>query len=54
MAHTFSSEKRFAYVNELKTKELDLLVIGGGITGAGIALDGASRGLKIGLIEMQD
>ncbi|ADC50293.1 aerobic glycerol-3-phosphate dehydrogenase [Alkalihalophilus pseudofirmus OF4] len=54
MAHTFSSEKRSAYVNELKTKELDLLVIGGGITGAGIALDGASRGLKIGLIEMQD
>lgn len=35
-------------------QELDLLVIGGGITGCGIALDAALRGLKVGLIEMQD
>ena len=34
--------------------DFDLLVIGGGITGAGIALDAASRGLKTALIEMQD
>src|SRR3712207_3708012 len=33
---------------------LDVLVIGGGITGAGIALDAQSRGLQTGLIEMQD
>lgn len=33
---------------------LDLLVVGGGITGAGIALDAASRGLRVGLVEMQD
>nr|WP_223298902.1 glycerol-3-phosphate dehydrogenase/oxidase [Paenibacillus darwinianus] len=33
---------------------LDLLVIGGGITGAGIALDAASRGLRVGLVEKQD
>nr|WP_329958249.1 glycerol-3-phosphate dehydrogenase/oxidase [Paenibacillus allorhizosphaerae] len=33
---------------------LDLLVIGGGITGAGIALDARTRGMNIGLIEMQD
>lgn len=32
----------------------DLIVIGGGITGAGIALDAASRGLKVLLLEMQD
>lgn len=31
-----------------------MLIIGGGITGAGIALDAASRGLKTALIEMQD
>lgn len=33
---------------------LDLLVIGGGITGAGIALDAQTRGLQTGLIEMRD
>ncbi|WP_091659769.1 glycerol-3-phosphate dehydrogenase/oxidase [Alteribacillus iranensis] len=32
----------------------DLLVIGGGITGAGIALDAASRGMTVALVEMQD
>jgi len=34
--------------------KLDILVIGGGITGAGIALDAASRGLRVGLVEKQD
>ncbi|WP_426450238.1 glycerol-3-phosphate dehydrogenase/oxidase [Paenibacillus sp. S-38] len=33
---------------------LDILVIGGGITGSGIALDAVSRGMKTGLVEMQD
>ncbi|MDQ3941184.1 MAG: FAD-dependent oxidoreductase, partial [Actinomycetota bacterium] len=33
---------------------LDLLVVGGGITGAGITLDAASRGLKVGLVERFD
>lgn len=33
---------------------LDVLVIGGGVTGAGTALDAASRGLRTGLVEMQD
>lgn len=32
----------------------DVLVIGGGITGAGISLDAASRGLKVALLDMQD
>ncbi|MEH7385595.1 glycerol-3-phosphate dehydrogenase/oxidase [Bacillus sp. JJ1521] len=32
----------------------DLFIIGGGITGAGIALDASTRGLKTGLVEMQD
>ncbi|MBI2930214.1 MAG: glycerol-3-phosphate dehydrogenase/oxidase [Planctomycetes bacterium] len=35
-------------------KPLDLLVIGGGITGAGIALDAAARGLRVGLVERWD
>jgi len=33
---------------------LDLLVVGGGVTGAGIALDAVTRGLRTGLVEMQD
>lgn len=39
---------------EMQQEPLDLLIIGGGITGAGIALDAASRGLRTGLVEMQD
>ena len=34
--------------------ELDVLVIGGGITGAGIALDAVTRGLSTGIVEAQD
>ena len=33
---------------------LDILVVGGGVTGAGIALDAASRGLRTGIVEMGD
>jgi glycerol-3-phosphate dehydrogenase len=38
----------------LGSAELDVLVVGGGITGAGIALDAATRGLSVGLVEAQD
>lgn len=51
---TFSSLKRLDYLEEMSKQELDLLVIGGGITGAGIALDAGVRGIQTGLIEMQD
>ena len=33
---------------------LDILVVGGGVTGAGIAVDAASRGLRTGIVEMGD
>jgi glycerol-3-phosphate dehydrogenase len=33
---------------------LDLLVVGGGVTGAGVALDAASRGLRVALVERRD
>ena len=33
---------------------LDVLVVGGGVTGAGAALDAASRGLRVGLVEQRD
>jgi glycerol-3-phosphate dehydrogenase len=38
----------------LQKESFDLLIIGGGITGAGIALDAASRGLKTALVEKND
>jgi glycerol-3-phosphate dehydrogenase len=50
----FSANSRQVLINELKEGNYDLLVIGGGITGAGIALDAASRGLSVCLLEMQD
>jgi len=34
--------------------ELDVLVVGGGVVGAGSALDAATRGLRVGLVEMRD
>lgn len=50
----FSSLKRNDIFTNMKKEKLDLLVIGGGITGAGIALDAATRGLKVAVVEMQD
>src|SRR5690625_1698162 len=50
----FSSLKRENTLQSLREEHFDLLVIGGGITGAGIALDARHRGLKTGLVEMQD
>lgn len=41
-------------IQKLKTQKFDLLVIGGGATGAGIAVDAASRGLKVALVERRD
>src|SRR3982751_2684683 len=50
----FSVSDRQALLQKLKTEDFDLLIVGGGITGAGIALDAASRGLKTALIEKKD
>ncbi|MEO0788274.1 MAG: glycerol-3-phosphate dehydrogenase/oxidase [Bacteroidota bacterium] len=41
-------------IDRLKTEHFDLLVVGGGITGAGVALDATARGLKVALIEKRD
>lgn len=40
--------------SELIGEELDVLVIGGGVVGAGCALDAATRGLRVGLVEARD
>jgi glycerol-3-phosphate dehydrogenase len=41
-------------LRKMAAEPLDVLVIGGGITGAGAALDAASRGLRVGLVESRD
>ncbi|MUV37087.1 Glycerol-3-phosphate dehydrogenase [Lentibacillus sp. JNUCC-1] len=50
----FSSYKRNTIIEAIKQENLDILVVGGGITGAGIALDATTRGLNVAVIEMQD
>ncbi|UFJ43421.1 glycerol-3-phosphate dehydrogenase/oxidase [Brevibacillus humidisoli] len=47
-------QSRTAILEEMASEELDLIVIGGGITGAGIALDASMRGLRVGLLEKSD
>ncbi|NAS31049.1 FAD-dependent oxidoreductase [Flavobacteriaceae bacterium R38] len=50
----FSNLERDKRVHQLKETNFDLIVIGGGITGAGILLDAASRGMKVALVEKND
>ena len=50
----FSIHTRKETIQAMQEQELDLLIIGGGITGAGVALQAAASGVKTGLIEMQD
>ena len=45
---------RGAMLTRLATERFDVLVIGGGVTGAGTALDAASRGLRVALVEARD
>ncbi|MEA2828389.1 MAG: glycerol-3-phosphate dehydrogenase [Actinomycetota bacterium] len=45
---------RAAALTTLAGRRFDVLVIGGGITGAGVALDAASRGLSVALVERDD
>lgn len=51
---TFSNVYRDKVTDTLANTMFDVLVIGGGITGAGIALDATARGMKTAVIEMQD
>lgn len=54
MASPFSPETREANLGALPAGDFDLLVVGGGITGAGVARDAALRGLRVALIERND
>mgnify|MGYP002630881720 FL=1 len=46
--------ERDFHIDRMKSEQFDVLVIGGGITGVGVALDAASRGLRVALVEKDD
>lgn len=50
----FSNLDRNEIIQNLTKTKFDLVIIGGGITGGGIALDAAARGLKVALLEKGD
>jgi glycerol-3-phosphate dehydrogenase len=49
-----SPDQREAALAAMESTELDVLVVGGGVVGAGSALDAATRGLDVGLVEARD
>ncbi|WP_415972358.1 glycerol-3-phosphate dehydrogenase/oxidase [Rhodococcus sp. 077-4] len=49
-----SPQARADALSRMEAEELDILVIGGGVVGAGTALDAVTRGLKVGLLEARD
>jgi glycerol-3-phosphate dehydrogenase len=51
---TLSPTRRAATLEGLAGAEVDVVVVGGGVTGAGVALDAASRGLSVVLLERTD
>ncbi|WP_099221373.1 glycerol-3-phosphate dehydrogenase/oxidase [Listeria costaricensis] len=54
MVQLFSAFDRETIKQKMQEHTYDLVIIGGGITGAGIALDAVSRGLEVALVEMGD
>ena len=52
--HTTKLDRATALSNLKKDKLFDLLIIGGGATGLGIALDASLRGLSVALVEQHD
>lgn len=53
-ASVLGPHQRATAVGELAERTFDVVVIGGGVTGAGVALDAASRGLSVALVEKRD
>ncbi len=47
-------EQRMRAIHQMSEQTFDVIVIGGGVTGAGTALDAASRGLMVALLEAKD
>lgn len=53
-AQFLGPQQRRAAWERLKTEQFDVVVIGGGVVGSGVALDAATRGLKVALVEARD
>src|SRR6478752_5659222 len=53
-AMALSPAERTRALSSMQEDELDVVIIGGGVTGAGAALDAASRGLSVALLEARD
>jgi glycerol-3-phosphate dehydrogenase len=53
-AARLSPSQRLANLGRLRSERFDVLIVGGGVTGAGAAVDAASRGLSVALIEARD
>ncbi|GAB3438667.1 glycerol-3-phosphate dehydrogenase/oxidase [Phycicoccus ginsengisoli] len=53
-AAPLSPARRARDLEAMAAEELDILVIGGGVVGAGAALDATTRGLRVGLVEARD
>lgn len=51
---TLGPSERAAALARMAEQELDILVVGGGVVGAGTALDAATRGLSTGIVEARD
>src|SRR4051794_35452121 len=49
-----SPQARDEALERMALEELDVLVVGGGVVGAGSALDAATRGMKVGILEARD
>jgi len=47
-------DQRRAALEAMSSRELDVLIVGGGVVGAGSALDAATRGLSVGIVEAHD
>lgn len=54
MPYSFSTKGRRETLRRMTTERLDVLVIGGGITGVGVARDAALRGWRVALVEKED
>ena len=54
MSDRLNAERRARELDALPREVVDVLVIGGGVTGAGVALDAAARGLSVALVEKSD
>ena len=50
----FNHEQRQHNLNKLEHEIFDVLIVGGGINGAGVARDAASRGMRVAVIEAND